>query len=122
MAITAKVDAFALANATNFDVQPAVGEVWLVKEFLYPTFWTTANMTVLIGLWDGTDHALLIAMGRNDSGSLHPGTTHTNATGVVWMPATTFSLIVTNAVRMRFFYENAVASRGNAYGYSGVLL
>lgn len=126
MAITAKCDIFNVPAGSPVDVQPAVGEVWLIKSFPYAPIAGTVNAYLSISLYDGVDEAPFLDLnGANQGGAV------TALAGVAAMFGTStadnyprgyggfaeWSVIVTNTVRLRYFRLLA-----GKMGYSGVLL
>lgn len=126
MAITAKCDLFNVPALTPVDVQPAVGEVWLIKSFPYIGVYGALNSYLRISLYDGIDEAPILDLnGGNQAAAV------TALAGVAAMFGSStadnyprayggfaeWSVIVTNTVRLRYFRLGV-----GVMGYSGVLL
>lgn len=123
MAITAKVGLLSIAGATSTDVQPASGEVWLIKSFVYPKSDAGGpNWYFSINLWDGTNLGKLVATPNHTSTlwitpGMQMGGTSGTPTNISGYPE--YAVVITNSVRLRF--QNNM-SGVEVYGYSGVLL
>lgn len=128
MAITAKADVLALTVGTATDIQPAAGEVWLIKSL---AFARGANGGAngadwFVALYDGTDIAHFCFFNVPSGGPAYdkagvfiPGSTTTNS--LLDELLQNISIVLTNTVRMRTQFGITTGSAA-VFGYSGVLL
>ena len=123
MAITAKLDVFPVATGTWVAVQPAAGEVWLIKSIHAPMMNASAGY-FYIGLYDGVEFTPIFAMGNNSIAFDHWAGTHgAGPSTVKGAMQSDLSVIITNSVYLRYFQSGTTAyGAATEYGYSGVRL
>lgn len=127
MAITAVADVLALTTAVDTDVQPASGEIWLLKHIGHNGASGGTNLARWrTGLWDGTDAGESIYHQMHGNGPTHhvgisPGGAQ-NANGDIFAsPTTNMAVILTNTVRMRTRFGDSTGA-GAIISYAGVKL